>query len=156
MSYGLIYTIPFATIDNIPCVVEIEKDNYSGEVMELKGGNSPFTIDIADDEFLYTPIRFSTATIRVVGSDYLQSLFTTAYQEYRVVFKKNGIVTWIGFIKPEIYTQDYTSDVFELEMECMSAMSALEFIDYEVEVLIVPSGIETKLIAEDATFSKEY
>lgn len=133
MSYGLIYTIPFATIDNIPCVVEIEKDNYSGEVMELKGGNSPFTIDIADDEFLYTPIRFSTATIRVVGSDYLQSLFTTAYQEYRVVFKKNGIVTWIGFIKPEIYTQDYTSDVFELEMECMSAMSTLEFIDYEVE-----------------------
>jgi hypothetical protein len=113
-------------------VVEIEKENYSGEVTELKGGASPFTVDIADDEFLYVPIRFSTATIRIVGSDYLQSLFTTAYQEYRVVFKKNGIVTWIGFIKPEIYTQDYTSETFELEMECMSAMSTLEFIDYEV------------------------
>lgn len=132
MSYGLIYTIPFATIGNISCVVEIEKENYSGEVTELKGGASPFTVDIADDEFLYVPIRFSTATIRIVGSDYLQSLFTTAYQEYRVVFKKNGIVTWIGFIKPEIYTQDYTSETFELEMECMSAMSTLEFIDYEV------------------------
>ena len=132
MSYGLIYTIPFATIDNISCVVEIEKENYSGEVTELKGGASPFTVDIADDEFLYVPIRFSTATIRIVGSDYLQSLFTTAYQEYRVVFKKNGIVTWNGFIKPEIYTQDYTSETFELEMECMSAMSTLEFIDYEV------------------------
>ena len=91
MSYGLIYTIPFATIYNISCVVEIEKENYSGEVTELKGGASPFTVDIADDEFLYVPIRFSTATIRIVGSDYLQSLFTTAYQEYRVVFKKNGI-----------------------------------------------------------------
>lgn len=132
MSYGLIYTMPFATIDNISCVVEIEKENYSGEVTELKGGASPFTVDIADDEFLYVPIRFSTATIRIVGSDYLQSLFTTAYQEYRVVFKKNGIVTWIGFIKPEIYTQDYTSETFELEMGCMSAMSTLEFIDYEV------------------------
>lgn len=131
MSYGLIYTVPFATIDNIPCVVEIEKENYSGEVTELKGGASPFTVDIADDEFLYIPIRFSTATIRVVGSDYLQSLFTTAYQEYRVVFKKNGIVAWIGFIKPELYTQDYTSEIFELEMECMSAMSVLEFIDYK-------------------------
>lgn len=132
MNYGLIYTIPFATIDNISCVVEIEKESYSGEVTELKGGASPFAVDIADDEFLYVPIRFSTATIRIVGSDYLQSLFTTAYQEYRVVFKKNGIVTWIGFIKPEIYTQDYTSETFELEMECMSAMSTLEFIDYEV------------------------
>lgn len=36
------------------------------------------------------------------------------------------------FYKPEIYTQDYTSETFELEMECMSAMSTLEFIDYEV------------------------
>ena len=38
MSYGLIYTIPFAAIDNIPCVVEIEKENYSGEVIELVAG----------------------------------------------------------------------------------------------------------------------
>lgn len=88
MSYGLIYTIPFATIDNISCVVEIEKENYSGELTELKGGASPFTVDIADDEFLYVPIRFSTATIRIVGSDYLQSLFTTAYQEYRSCLKR--------------------------------------------------------------------
>lgn len=90
MSYGLIYTIPFAAIDNIPCVVEIEKENYSGEVIELVAGASPFTVDIADEEFLYTPIRFSTATIRVVGSDYLQSLFSTAYQQYRVIFKRDG------------------------------------------------------------------
>ena len=47
MSYGLIYTIPFAAIDNIPCVVEIEKENYSGEVIELVAGASPFTVDIA-------------------------------------------------------------------------------------------------------------
>ena len=106
MSYGLIYTIPFAAIDNIPCVVEIEKENYSGEVIELVAGASPFTVDIADEEFLYTPVRFSTATIRVVGSDYLQSLFSTAYQQYRVIFKRDGVVTWYGYIKPELYTQN--------------------------------------------------
>ena len=161
MSYGLIYTIPFATIDNISCVVEIEKENYSGEVTELKGGASPFTVDIADDEFLYVPIRFSTATIRIVGSDYLQSLFTTAYQEYRVVFKKNGIVTWIGFIKPEIYTQDYTSETFELEMECMSAMSTLEFIDYEVggkkkEFVSLWSLLEKCIEASSANYNAVY
>ena len=132
MSYGLIYTIPFAAIDNIPCVVEIEKENYSGEVIELVAGASPFTVDIADEEFLYTPVRFSTATIRVVGSDYLQSLFSTAYQQYRVIFKRDGVVTWYGYIKPELYTQNYSSSKFELEIECMSAMSTLEFIDYDV------------------------
>ena len=100
MSYGLIYTIPFATLDNVPCVVEIEKDEYTGKVTELIPASSPFTVEIDDEEFLYTPTRFSTATIRVVGNDYLQSLFSITYQQYRVIFKRNGIVAWCGFIKP--------------------------------------------------------
>lgn len=131
MSYGLIYTIPFATLDNTPCVVEIEKEGYIGEATELTGAASPFTVDIDDEEFLYTPTRFSTATIRIVGSDYLQSLFSTTYQMYRVTFKQDNYVVWCGFIKPELYTQDYSSETFELELECMSAMSTLEFIDYK-------------------------
>lgn len=132
MSYGLIYKVPFATLDNIPCVVEIDKKDYSGVFKELiPAGDSPFTVDIEDEEFLYTPTRFSTATIRVVGSDYLQSLFSIAYQQYRVTLKRNGVVTWCGFVKPELYTQDYSSKLFELELECMSAMSTLEFLDYK-------------------------
>lgn len=133
MSYGLIYTVPFATLDNIPCVVEIEKDGYEGESTELTPGVTPFTIDINSEDFLYTPIRFSTAKLQIVGSDYLQSLFSTAYREYRVTLIKDGVITWCGFIKPELYTQDYTSEKFILEIECISAMSVLEFIDYTIE-----------------------
>ena len=132
MSYGLIYTVPFATLDNVPCVVEIEKEYYTGKSKELTpAGDSPFTVDIEDEEFLYTPTRFSTATIRVVGSDYLQNLFSTGYQMYRVTLKVDGLVTWCGFIKPELYTQDYTLKTFNLDLECISAMSTLEFIDYK-------------------------
>lgn len=131
MSYGLIYTVPFASFRNEACVVEIEREGYTGSPMELTGADTPFEVDIEDDDFLYIPTRFSTARIRVVGSDYLQSLFSTAYQQYRVTFKREGVVTWCGFVKPEIYTQDYSSDKFELEIECMSAMSVLEFINYK-------------------------
>jgi len=133
MSYGLIYTVPFATQSNIPCVVEIEKKGYTGTSTELTAGSSPFTISIDDDEFLYTPTRFSSAKIEVVGSDYLSSLYSTDYKEYRVTLKRNGLVAWCGFIKPEIYTQDFTSDTFSLEIECISAISVLEFIDYETD-----------------------
>lgn len=132
MSYGLIYTIPFASLNNEACVVEIEKEGYSGKVTELIAGTSPFTVDIESEEFLYTPTRFSTATIRIVGGDYLRNLFSTAYQQYRVTFKKDGAITWCGFIKPELYTQDYNSGVFELELECISAMYSLEYIEYSI------------------------
>lgn len=133
MSYSLIYTVPFATLDNIPCVVEIEKDGYEGTPTELTAGATPFTVDIEGEEFLYTPTRFSTAKLQVVGNDYLQTLFSTEYRQYRVTFKKAGVITWCGFIKPELYTQDYASETFVLEIECISAMSVLEFIDYTIE-----------------------
>ena len=133
MSYGLIYTVPFAAMDGTSCVVEIEKEGYTGASTELIGGESPFTVEIDDEEFLYTPTRFSTAKLSVVGGDYLQELFSTQYRQYRVTLIYDDDVAWCGFIKPELYTQDYTSEVFELEIECQSAMSVLEFIDYKPE-----------------------
>ena len=42
MNYDLYLPIPFATLDNTPCVVEIEKDNYSGSVQELTPGENHF------------------------------------------------------------------------------------------------------------------
>ncbi len=133
MSYGLIYTMAFATLQGNSCIVEIEKEDYTGEVTELTPGSTPFIVDIADEEFIYTPTRFSTATMEIVGSDYLRSLFSTAYKQFRVTLKRNGVIKWCGYISPELYTQDYSSDIFTLEMECMSAMSVLEYIDYTTE-----------------------
>lgn len=133
MSYGLIYTLPFAALDGTAYVVEIEKEGYTGQPEELTGGESPFTVEINDEEFLYTPVRFSTAKLKIVGGDQFQKLFSTGYKQYRVTLKSGETVRWCGFIKPEMYTQDYTSPCFELEMECTSAMSVLEYIDYTIE-----------------------
>ena len=75
MSYGTIYTLPFRSRKEDVCLVEIQKEGYTGRVIELTGsGEAPFSVEIADDDFLYTPVRFSTAAIRVVGGDHLQPL----------------------------------------------------------------------------------
>lgn len=133
MSYGLIYTIPFASLEEVSYVVKIEKEGYDGESTELVAGANPFVVEISNEEFLYTPSRFSTATIEVVGSDYLRTLFSTDYRQFRVTLERNGVVEWCGYIKPELYTQDYSSDLFSLEMECISAMSVLEYLDYTIK-----------------------
>ena len=131
-NYGTIYTLPFKSRLNKSYIVEIQKEGYTGRVAELAGsGDAPFSIEIADDNFLYVPIRFSTATIRVVGNDYLQSLYSTGYQQYRVNFKQGDTIVWTGFITPELYTQDYTATLFDLEIQCVSAMNTLEYADYK-------------------------
>lgn len=131
MSYGLIYTLPFTSKDGKVYEVKIEREGYTGKVTELKGQTSPFTATIDSEEFIYTPTRFSTATMAIFGGDYLQDLFSTDYRMHRITLYANGVAVWCGFIKPELYTQDYSSDKFNLEINCYSAMSVLEFVEYK-------------------------
>jgi hypothetical protein len=132
MSYGLIYTVPFSSNNGVPYQVNIEKEGYTGESTELQGAASPFTVEInePDNDFRYYPFIGSTAKIKLVGNDYLTSLYSDNYLEYRVTLLKNGTVIWCGFIKPENYTQDYNDEIFELEIDCVSAMNILQYIDY--------------------------
>lgn len=131
MSYGLIYTLPFNSIDGKDYTIKIEKEGYQGESTELKGQPSPFTVTINDDVFVYNPTRFSTATLHIFGGDYLQDLFSTDYRMCRVTLYEGNRMMWRGFIKPEIYTQDYRNVKFNLDLECYSAMSVLEYVDYK-------------------------
>jgi hypothetical protein len=133
MSYGLIYTIPFKSRLNNSFQINIEKDGYSGSSTELQGsGDEVFITDIdePDNDFRYYPIIASTAKIKLVGNDYLQGLYSNDYQEYRVTLYKDSTIIWCGFIKPENYTQDYNSDLFELDIDCLSSINVLQYIKY--------------------------
>mgnify|MGYP000787621320 FL=1 len=86
VNYGTIYTLPFKSRKEVSYLIEIQKENYEGKSTELVGsGNSPFSVIIEDEDFLYAPTRFSSASIRIVGGDYLQNLYSTGYQQYRVL-----------------------------------------------------------------------
>ena len=107
-------------------MIEIEEIGYTGTSKELTAGESPFSVSVEDADFCYTPLRTSTAKIGIVGSDYLQDLFTTTYQLHRVTFIRNGRIEWCGFIKPEAYTQEYVAETFSLELECTSSVKPLK------------------------------
>ena len=131
--YNLIYTVPFTSVDGEALTVQILEDGATGTPTELVGGTPPFVVDMNDEDFLYTPTRFSGATLKLVGSDYLQNLFSTQYQKFKVNLLKDSSILWTGFITPEVYSQDYDNSLFELEIECISALSTLEYIDFKQE-----------------------
>ena len=147
--YKLIYTMPFTNVDGEALTIQILEDGGTGTPVELTGGTPPFIVDVNDEDFLYTPTRFSGATLKLVGSDYLQKLFSTQYQKFKVNLLKAGSVIWTGFITPELYSQDYDNSLFELEIECISALSTLEYIDFKQEGATVSLlGIIKKCITE--------
>ena len=147
--YNLIYTVPFTNVDGEALTIQILEDGGTGTPVELTGGTPPFIVDVNDEDFLYTPTRFSGATLKLVGSDYLQKLFSTQYQRFKVNLVRTGSVIWTGFITPELYSQDYDNSLFELEIECISALSTLEYIDFKQEgATISLLGIIKKCITE--------
>lgn len=162
MSYGEIYRIYVPSIRHNTYVVEIEQKDYTGSSTVLKGGGEPFVTTLDDDDFVYQPLRLSTAKLLLVGDDALASLFATTYQEYRVTLLKNGVPLWCGFIKPELYTQDYSTPTHEISIDCLSAISALEFVKYTqldsagLQFVSLKSLISRAVLAANGRYGKVY
>lgn len=132
---GLRYRIPFKDFRNNSFVVEVHREDYTGEVTELTGAPSCFVVSGTDDDFVYIPVRTSTATLNVLESDLLLDLYSINNQYAPVKLYKNGVMMWTGYIKPEQFTQPYTPHPQSIGVECVSALSTLENVEYKEQTL---------------------
>ena len=132
---GLRYSIPFKDYKNNSYVVEVHRKDYEGVVTELTGAVSCFVVSGTDEDFVYTPIRTSTATIHVLDSELLLDLYSINNQYAPVRLYKNGVLEWTGYIKPEQFTQPYVPTPQDISVECVSAVATLEHIEYNPQSL---------------------
>lgn len=130
---GLRYRIPFRDCKNTSYEVLIYRNGYTGEVKELDGAPSCFVVSGTDEDFMYTPIRTSTATISVLDSDLLLDLYSINNQYAPVKLYKEGVLEWTGYIKPEQFTQPYVPNIESISVECVSALATLEHIEYKTQ-----------------------
>ena len=128
---GLRYRIPFRDSENNSYEVKIYRDDYNGEVKELTGATSCFVVSGTDEDFVYTPVRTSSATINVLDSDLLLDLYSINNQYAAVKLTMNGALEWTGYIKPEQFTQPYVPTVEAISVECVCAISTLEHMEYK-------------------------
>lgn len=128
---GLRYRIPFKDINNNSYEVQIYREDYTGETTELTGATSCFVVSGTDEDFMYHPVRTSSATLSVLDSDLLLDLYSINNQYAPVKLLKNGSLEWTGYIKPEQYTQPYSSSPQNIGVECVCSLSTLEYIEYK-------------------------
>ena len=131
MSYGIKYKVPFKTASEIACEIQIAEKNYVGNSVELIAGSTPISISYQQGDLL-SPIRASSATVQVYGSDYLQDLYSSDPQGVKVTLLRNGLVSWIGFLTPDTFSQDFSSPEFIYELECVSALSTLKYKEFDL------------------------
>lgn len=128
---GLRYRIPFKDYRNTSYEVRVYRDDYTGDAAELTGAPSCFVVSGTDDDFMYVPVRTSTATINVLESDLLLDLYSINNQYAKVELMKEGVLEWTGYIKPEQFTQPYVASKQSVSVECVSALATLEHIEYK-------------------------
>lgn len=128
---GLRYRIPFVDYNDTHYVVEVHREDYDGEPTELQPAVSCFVVSGTDDDFMYVPLRTSSATIGVLDSELLLDLYSINNQYAPVKLYKEGVLEWTGYIKPEQFTQPYVQTAQSVSVECVSAVSTLELISYK-------------------------
>ena len=67
---GQRYNVHFKDCKNEAYDVKIYIEGYVGQVTELLGARSVFVVEGNDENFVYEPIRSSTATLTLLGNDY--------------------------------------------------------------------------------------
>lgn len=128
---GKRYTIPFADKQGNKYEVAVYQQGYSGAVEELRMSVSGFVVTGTDENFVYTPIRTSTANLNVLDKNVLTDLYSINNQYAQVKLLKNGNLEWTGYISPEQYTQPYRPTVQNVSIDCVSAIKTLENIEYK-------------------------
>ena len=128
---GLRYRIPFRDYNDTAYVVEVYRGDYTGEPTELVGAPSCFVVSGTDDDFMYVPVRGTTATLRVMDSALLLDLYSINNQYAPVKLYKEGVLEWTGYVKPEQFTQPYVPTAESISVDCVGALATLEHIEYE-------------------------
>lgn len=128
---GQRYNVHFKDYKNTAYDVKVYIEGYVGQVTELLGARSAFVVEGNDENFVYEPIRSSTATLTLLGSDLLLDLFSINNQYAPVKLFKGDKLMWTGYIVPEQFTQPYKPTPDNISIDCISAIGTLENIQYE-------------------------
>lgn len=127
------YTGQFRDINENLYTVNIITDNDTSTSKTVTLGITPFVTEVeTSEEHLYKPCKYSSATIRMINDDYSFDLYSAKAQENKVTLTdKDNVIRWIGYTTPNLYSMGYENEVEEIEIECIDALSTLQYYKYK-------------------------
>ena len=129
--YGAKYRLEYTDFASVSTKIEIARRGYAGDVIEVCGGDEPFSIGLrgegSADKFY--PILATDATLRLVDEEtdqYFIELYTNDPNLYRLKYYKNNVLTWTGKILPFIYSEEYKSPPYYVDVTCSDSLPELK------------------------------
>lgn len=151
MAKKIHWQIPFASaIDKKQYRVDIYQEGYTGNIVTLLPGRSPFNTEEDNNPDLFTPIRTQSGTLSIVtklpdgsmlkAQDILPSNNTDCPVQLVELNDGEEEVVWQGFLSCEAYSQDYIGIAQELSLSLISVLEAMDSVEINMAEL---SGVQT-------------
>lgn len=118
----------FVNINNRQFKLEID----TGGNEEITFSGNPCIIEYTgEDENLFKPIKYSSATFEYVSEEVYQDLFsaTPLQNPVRLYDDRNDII-WQGYVTPNVYNNPFDFTIDTKTIECIDGLAVLEYIDY--------------------------
>lgn len=137
--------------------VEIVTKGSRAEELEIGGGDVYFTddpVEISDDtNDTFDVLLCRSASVRLLCRDFVPDFFCASSRDAVVNIRVDGECVFAGFVEPQTYSQSYNELYDEVELNCVDALSALQYSKYKNVGAAGVSYSDVKLEAETRTFS---
>lgn len=146
----------FVTVGGKVCSVEIVTNGDKGETKEIGAdglyfcAEDPVRIDSGVNNTFDVLLPHS-ATVRLLSESYIADLFCTSALYAKVNVRVDDECVFAGYVEPMTYSQPYNEVLDELELNCVDALSALQYCNYK-EIAQGASYREAKRDAKQRTF----
>lgn len=135
----MIYKGEFADVNGVVYTVRVTTDGSGTTNLTL--GVPPFVTEMEDGEdTIYKPVKYQSGTLKVITGDYLFDIYSSTAQGSKVELLKNGATEWVGYVTPNLYDMGFNEQREEVEIECIDALSTLQYYKYQ------PIGVTSKNI----------
>lgn len=156
----MIYSGTFESVNNTRYRVDIKTGGNKRQELTLSG--SPFVTQMdQSDEIIYTPAKYQTATVGFITPDYNLDIYSPAAQGTKVELYEVGnrdTLMWTGYVTPNLYDQGFSKHIEEVQVECIDALSTLQYFKYSTEnkSTVTFWYIINKLIKQCNAYTKFY
>lgn len=103
-------------------------------------GASPFVTSMSgEDDTIYKPAKYSAGSVGIITGDYMFDIYSSTAQGTKVVLSDAGGTVWTGYATPNLYDMGFVHDREEISIECIDALSTLQYVKYLPETKQVRS-----------------
>lgn len=124
----MIYKGQFRSKDNTLYTVKITTEGTT-QSKEITLGGTPFVTSMLGDG-IYKPAKYTGATVAIVTPSYHFDIYSGKAQGTKVELYKGNSVEWTGYATPNLYDMGFTKYKETIEIECIDALSTLQYIKY--------------------------